>query len=205
MRRNSSNEKAGKAFIIGFVVILLAIVVFSWLHASLPKWAAERNQKAAKALFDDKTLAQSDGEPVVKRPFALYCQEPERTMILWDWDYGQHLRGTALLTDAGLTDRVQDARTCVYIWADGANASKSTAYDWVDTSDNSHYDAWFAPVYMTVIDRETGTRYADIQLGGVPLSYHSKYAAKVSGDLYNPEKAWSTFDLDGWLATHWEQ
>ena len=41
-------------------------------------------------------------------------------------------------------------------------------------------------------------------LGGVPLAERSKYAASYHGDIYNPEKDWSTFDLDGWLATHWE-
>ena len=204
MNQNKSSEKLGKVFLIGFGVILLAIVVFSWLHASLPKWAAERNQKAVKALFDDKTLAESDGEPVLKRPCALYVQEPGRTMILWDWDFAQHMVGTELLADPGLTETVNDARTCVYIWADGQSATKSDTYEWVGRGVNDHYDAWFAPVYMTVIDREDGMRYADIKLGDVPLAERSKYAARYSGDIYNPEKAWSTFDLDGWLATHWE-
>lgn len=199
-----NNPKTGKFFAIAVAAVFLGIIVFSWLHASIPKWAAQRNLDAVKALFEDKALTESDAEPVVKRPFALYGQENERLLFDWNWDYRAHVSGTALLDDAGLTDQIKDARTCIYVWTDIQGAEKSKVYEWVDSKGISHADAWFCPVYMTVIDREDGVRYADIQLGSVPMAEHSKYGGRYHGDLYNSEKAWSTFDLDGWLAAHWE-
>ena len=184
--------------------LIIAVGLISGIPRGIKNANAKANAEAVKALFDDKTLTASTAEPVVKRPYALYTQEYRHELITdtWNWEYNGRVYDIDLIRDEGLTDQVKDARTCVYIWADMMDAEKTNEYYWEGAPGNG---AWFAPVYMTIIDRENGVRYADIQLGSVPLEYQSKtHGGRYHKSLFNPGNDWSTFDLDGWLATHWE-
>ena len=55
---------------------------------------------------------------------------------------------------------------------------------------------------LSFLPPEADRRLEDIEHLG--LGEDGKYHPKGSGDTTPAEKAWSTFDLDGWLAAHWE-
>ena len=94
---------------------------------------------------------------------------------------------------------LKDARTCVFLWADTEDQVQSSQYYWTGTLNNAR----FCPVYMRVIDRETGIRYADIEIGVAPIVDLEK--DRFTYSLYNPHDSWTTFDMDEWLAEHWEK
>ena len=204
-RQAAAQAKARKFAVITFVVVV-ALCIAAGFAGSLPKrlaaHRAKQNHRAMQALFDDDTLARSDAEPVIKRPYTVYGMNNDRYVDRM-WEYRLNISDTALVTDAGITESVKDARTCVFVWPDPEDATRSSKYYWGTASTYDH-DAWFCPVYMTVIDREAGIRYAVIHLGSVPLRERTRTYGHYSGDLYDPDLEWCTFDLDSWLATHWE-
>ena len=195
--RRKTHKLIGIIVLVGFALIVMAGII-----GGAPRRAKEANARRASALFNDETLVSSSAEPIIKRPYTLYTQVYGLYSYVWGWEYNGRVYGTDLTKDEGLTDQVKKARTCVYIWADVMDGKKSNDYRWEGSLSQG---AWFAPVYMTVIDREDGLRYADIKLGTVPLEYKSNYGGRYYRSLFNPDNEWSTFDLDGWLATHWEQ
>lgn len=106
-------------------------------------------------LFHDKTLSQSDKAPVIKRPYTVYGLGND-----FKWEYRKDIDDDALLLDEGITETVKDARTCIFIWADSEEKKKSDEYYWGVNGGYDH-DAYFSPVYMTVIDQENKVRYSD--------------------------------------------
>ena len=190
----SSNKKWTVGQIVGlsvtgflFLLLVLFFTVGPVVTSSLGR--SRMNQR-----FEGKGMAISDAEPVLKRPYIVYGMDNKG-----EWQFAHSIYNTRLTTDAGITDRLKDARTCVFIWADTNDRSRSGSYEWSGTGN----DAWFCPVYMRVSDAEAGVRYADIPLGDVPLADHAD-ADEYTYSLYNPKNDWTTFDLDGWLAAHWE-
>ena len=201
-RSNHQQEMQRKLikFTVLVFLVVVALCVAGGILSGLPKRRAEqearRTDAAVAAIFRGDNTVPTDAEPLIRRPYTVYGKSTNGT-----WVYKEGVRGTDLVTNENITPSLSEARTCVLIWPDTANSKKSDRYYWGTNTTRSH-DAYFCPVYMTIIDRETGLRYADIKLGSVPTT-GGKYSTGYSGPLYSPDKEWSTFDLDSWLSTHW--
>lgn len=191
--RSDGQVKAFKFAIYAFIfcIVFAAAVGF---FAGLPR---RLNEQAAQKLYRNTELTQSSEAPVIKRPYTVYGRKSTNT-----WKYKGGISGTKLITDAGITESVKKARTCVLVWADTSQMKKSEKYVW-GNGQRKDRDAYFCPVYMTVIDREDGVRYDDIKLGTVPLQY--QYSSKIAGTLYSSGSGFSSFSLDVWLDGHWEK
>ena len=192
--RNSAQADGQRKAFKFTVYVFVFCVVFAaaaGLISSMPK---RINSSAAQKLFSNRELTESSADPVVKIPYTVYGRDKE-----WNWQYKGSLYDTDLISHEGITETVRKARTCIFVWADASQAKKSDTYVW-GSGNRKVSDAWFCPVYMTVIDREEGIRYSDIKLGTVPLA--DRFSGKYSGLLYQTKC--STFNLDGWLKTHLE-
>ena len=184
----SRRDKIGIGVVCGlFLLLILFFTVGPVVTANLGRSQMNR-------LFEGEGMARSDAEPVLKRPYIVYGRDNKG-----QWQFCHSVYNTQLVLDAGLTDALKDSRACVFVWADTENQIQSSEYYWSGTLN----DARFCPVYMRLIDREAGIRYADIKLGAAPIADGDKDEYTYS--LYNPNNAWTAFDLDGWLAKHWEK
>ena len=184
-----------------FLTVVILIGVAGYL-GGLPKRRAARiaadNDRAAAALFRDTALTASEAEPVIRKPYTVYGQKNDGT-----WAYRAEAAGAELLAGPDITENVADSRTCLLIWLDIDARKKSDKYYWKSGQAYAG-DAYFAPVYLTVIDREKGIRYADVKLGVTPLTGGNKYSRKHSGYLYSQGGKWSELDLDEWFKKHVE-
>ena len=133
-------------------------------------------------LFHDKTLSQSDKAPVIKRPYTVYGLGND-----FKWEYRKDIDDDALLLDEGITETVKDARTCIFIWADSEEKKKSDEYYWGVNGGYDH-DAYFSPVYMTVIDQENKVRYSDKKIGTTPMSGKSRQSLHPGACALQQEK-----------------
>ena len=195
MNRDSSSAQA-KAFKFTIYAFVFC-VLFAAAAGLLARLPGSINSRAAQSLFSSRELKESDESPVVKIPYTVYGRDREST---GKWKFKEGLYDTELITHEGITDKVRKARTCILVWPDLSQSKKSNTYVWSD-GNRKVRDAWFCPVYMTVIDREEGIRYKDTRLGEVALS--SPYSVKYSGLLY--KSRWSTYGVDAWLDNHLEK
>ena len=149
--RSNGQVKAFKFAVYAFIfcIVFAAAVGF---FAGLPR---RLNEQAAQKLYRNTALTQSSEAPVIKRPYTVYGRKSTNT-----WTYKGGISGTKLITDAGITESVKKARTCVLVWADTSQMKKSEKYVW-GNGQRKDRDAYFCPVYMTVIEREDGVRYDD--------------------------------------------
>ena len=190
-----NKRKAIGGIILGMVIcfVLLAIGI------KVSQWVSLRDSRAMAKLFSKTELTEVTDTPVIKSPYTVYTRNNDG-----QWEYRKSIYDTELISGEGITEKVKDCRTCIFIWADTYDQTKSDNYYW-GTTDTYGEDAYFSPVYMTVVDREAGVRYEDIKLGSVPLSERStRFAGKYSGNLYDPDREWSTFDLNAWYRSHLE-
>ena len=195
-RAYRAHQKMKRALL--FIILgLVGIYALMFIGFTAYRYVKGADSRAAKALFESQELTLSDDRAVVKRPFTLYSRGNDR-----QWKYRDHVYDTVLVTDEGLTEKVKEARTCIFVWADVSDSKKSDEYVWA-SGNTKVKDAYFCPVYMTVVDREDGIRYGDIKIGAVPLS--DTVRGKYSGSLYRTgDGSFYTLDLDTWAGTHWE-
>ena len=200
-KQAAGQQKAAKYCLI-IAAVAFALIFVIGIIAAMPRkmkeWTKEKNHKAMYELFYDTDLIQSDEPPVIKRPYTVYGLNNDSK-----WEYRKDIDADALLLDEGITETVKDARTCIFIWADSNTKKKSEEYYWSVNGAYDH-DAYFSPVYMTVIDKENKVRYDDIEIGNTPKSSGNKLKSGHSMKLYQTGKEWSTFDFENWLPDHWE-
>lgn len=200
--KQAAGQKKAAKYCLIIAAVCFALIFVVGIIAAMPRkmkeWTKERNHKAMYELFHDETLSQTDKPPVIKRPYTVYGLSND-----FKWEYRKDIDDDALLLDEGITETVKDARTCIFIWADSEEKKKSDEYYWGVNGSYDH-DAYFSPVYMTVIDQENRVRYDDIKIGTTPMSGKSRQSSKHSMKLYDKNQEWSTFDFKSWLPMHWE-
>ena len=198
--RTDGHGKALKYCLI-ISAVSIGLIFLIGIIAAMPRWMKQwekdRNHRLMYELFNEQDLTLSSEPPVVKKPYTVYGLGND-----YKWGYCSDIRSDALLENDGITEKVKDARTCIFIWADSSEKNLSSDYYW--DGNGGYEDACFSPVYMTVIDREAGIRYEDIPLGSTPMSSGNRQIGKHSMELYEEGKEWSTFDFDGWLPAHME-
>ena len=181
-------DKIAIGFAGGGLLLLFLLFIFGPLVINYLGW------KQMNALFEGEGMQMSGEEPVIKRPYIVYGRDNKG-----DWQEDYEIYNTELIKGDGHSDMLKNARTCVFLWADTEDQVQSSQYYWTGTLN----DARFCPVYMRVIDRENGIRYADIEIGVAPIVDLEK--DKFTYSLYNPHDSWTTFDMDEWLAEHLEK
>ena len=192
MRNNKTTYTLRDKIGIGFVCSMFLLLFL--LFTVGPLLVNYLGRKQMNALFEGEGMELSSAQSTVKCPYIVYGRDNKG-----DWHEDYEIYNTELITGDGHSDMFKDARTCVFIWADTEDQTQSSQYYWTGTLN----DARFCPVYMRIIDHETGIRYADIEIGVAPIVDLEK--DKFTYSLYNPHDSWTTFDMDEWLAEHWEK
>ena len=120
----------------------------------------------AKRVFGDASLTPSEAAPVVKAPFTVYALANRG-----GWRYGELVQDTSLFERPDITKSVTKSRTCLFLWPDVSDVRRSGEVWGVASGAGyrKYRDAFFCPVYMTVVDREDGIRYKDVYVGLAPL------------------------------------
>ena len=178
-----------KLFLLGMAGTLLLLAVIVPVTLGI----VHRDQRARSRLFNNRRLTETEEEPVIRTPYTVCTLENDGT-----WAYPGNVLNTVLRYGEGITERVQDSRTCIFIWAAPEEREVSRDFAWENDE-----EIWFAPVYMTVIDREEKIRYADIRIGITPMVDEKTYSPRYP--LYSPENPWNTFDMDAWYYEHLEK
>ena len=198
-------HKTMKRVLIGlvlfFVLFLVILGVTSAVRRSRENDRLNARQKTLNTLFEDTELKDGGASPRIKRPYTVY----ERKGNGQEWKYSGMASETpesiaesypVLFRDEGITAETGDARTLVFIWTDISLKDRTNSVYW-----SSGETAFYCPVYMTVIDREEGLRYQDIQIASVVATRN-----EIRGSLYSKhagEYNKPSIDLDQWANNHW--
>ena len=152
-------------------------------------------------IYEDMTGTGFFGDPFEGLTGSLWVNDPLEGCLTAEFGY------------IGEIDRSNPLFPYIIYYENGSRYGSEQYYVIDDNAENSDYywdgnggyeDAYFSPVYMTVIDREAGIRYEDIPLGSTPMSSGNRQIGKHSMKLYEEGKEWSTFDFDRWLPAHME-
>ena len=184
-RLNDWNERnSDRNYIIAIIVLGILFVLGSAYGIFISKGGVQNLR--AKRLFNSTTLTESTDRPVVKVPYTVFEQDEKG---IWRFCY----RGAEYDDDA-IKSRINAARTCVFVWAD-TDHPRFSDKEWKSWGGGATR-ARCCTTYITVIDREGGVRYEDVELG------EAYFEPGINSKLATPLYASSNFDLGDWIDRH---